>query len=188
MARCILLDTSSVFHKIRTVRILAIIFARFEVFQGFSTCFEISIWNLVYTFSRWCHLSGHFDILYSQREVKVIFLHSWPQKVYGGLRFGTHSCIVSVLTPTDIRHGKAILGPLADKSTRKGELVELTASEKFSELFLYMFWDINLKLGIHLVDSATHWVRVSSQSAQSDLLYSLKWVKVFFLFMASKIT
>ena len=40
----------------------------------FSTCFEISFWNMVYTFSRQCHVSiqvsfqsGHFDLLYSQK-------------------------------------------------------------------------------------------------------------------------
>ena len=39
-----------------------------------STCFEISIWNLVYTFSRWhdisslsCITLGHFDLVYSQK-------------------------------------------------------------------------------------------------------------------------
>ena len=42
---------------------------------------------------------------------------------------------MSVLTLTDFRHGWAIFGPLADKNTRKGELVELPASEQFSGLF-----------------------------------------------------
>ena len=44
-----------------------------------------------------------------------------------------------------------------------------------------MLWDINLKLGIHLVGSATHQVRVSSQSGHPDLLYSQEWVNVIFL-------
>ena len=38
-------------------------------------------------------------------------------KSYRGLRFGTHTYIVSVLILTDFRHGWAILGPLADKNT-----------------------------------------------------------------------
>ena len=59
----------------------------------------------------------------------------------------THTHIVSVLTSTDFRHGWAIFGPLADKNTLKGELVELPASEQFSGLFFNMLWDINLKLG-----------------------------------------
>ena len=45
---------------------------------------------------------------------------------------------MSVFTPTDFRHGCAIFGSLEDKNTGKGELVELTASEKFLDI-LYMF-------------------------------------------------
>ena len=60
---------------------------------------------------------GHFDLLYSQNEVKVIYLHSWPYKSYRGLRFGTHTYIVSVLILTEFRHGWAIFGPLTDKNT-----------------------------------------------------------------------
>ena len=57
---------------------------------------------------------------------------------------------MSVLILTDFRHGWAIFGPLADKNTWKGVLLELPASEKFSGLFLYMLWDISLKLGIYI--------------------------------------
>ena len=57
MACCVLPDISSVFmKKNRIFRILAIIFARLgfsEVSGLFSTSFEISIWNMVYTFSRY---------------------------------------------------------------------------------------------------------------------------------------
>ena len=42
---------------------------------------------------------------------------------------------MSVLILTDFRHGWAIFGPLADKNTWKGVLLELPASEKFSGLF-----------------------------------------------------
>ena len=52
--------------------------------------------------------------------------------------------------PTDFRHGWAIFGPPADKNTWKGVLLELPAREKFSGLFLYMLWDISLKLGIYI--------------------------------------
>ena len=83
--------------------------------------------------------SGHFDLLYIQKIVKTIFLHSWPQKLYRGLRFGTHTSIVSVLSSTDFRLGWAIFSPLADKNTWKGELVELPAGEKFSGLFSACF-------------------------------------------------
>ena len=52
--------------------------------------------------------------------------------------------------PTDFRHDWAIFGPLADKNTWKGVLLELPASAKFSGLFLYTLWDISLKLGIYI--------------------------------------
>ena len=72
------------------------------------------------------------------------------KKPYRGIRFGTHTNIVSVLIPTDFRHGWAIFGPVADKNTWMGVLLELPASEKFSGLFLYMLWDISLKLDIYI--------------------------------------
>ena len=46
-----------------------------------------------------------------------------------------HTYFVSVLIPTDFCYGWAIVGPLADKNTWKGMLLELPASEKFSGLF-----------------------------------------------------
>ena len=59
--------------------------------------------------------------------------------------------MVSVLISTEFCHGWSIIGPLADKNTRKGELVELPASENLSGVFfLNMLWDINLKLGIYI--------------------------------------
>ena len=41
--------------------------------------------------------SGRFDLLYSQKWVKVIFLHSWPRKLYRTIRFCTHTYIVSYI-------------------------------------------------------------------------------------------
>ena len=49
--------------------------------------------------------------------------------LYVGLRFGNHTQMVSVLTPTEFCHAWAIFGPLVDKNTRKGELVEFPASD-----------------------------------------------------------
>ena len=53
----------------------------------FSTCFEISIWNLVYTFSRWHNMSSLNFItigsLWPSLQPKVCqtqFLQSWPYK------------------------------------------------------------------------------------------------------------
>ena len=52
-----------------------------------STCFEISIWNLVYTFSRWHNMSSLSCItigsLWPSLQPKVgqtYFLQSWPHK------------------------------------------------------------------------------------------------------------
>ena len=62
MACCIIFDISSAFCKNIIFRILAIIFVCFgflEVFRAFfSTCFVISVWNLVYTCSWWCYTSS----------------------------------------------------------------------------------------------------------------------------------
>ena len=161
MACCILLDISSVFCENIIFRIFAIIFVRFGFFEVFRAFF---LHVLRYQFETWyihavggvtrqvrvSFQSGHFDLLYSQKLVKVIYLHSWPYKSYRGLRFGTHTYIVSVLILTDFCQGWAIFGPLRVKNTWKGVLLELPASEKFSGLFLYMLRYISLKLGIYI--------------------------------------
>ena len=78
MARCILLDISSVFFKNLIFGILAIIFARFrfcEVFRGFFLHvlrYHFETWNihLVGSVTRQVRVSfqsGHFDLLYSQK-------------------------------------------------------------------------------------------------------------------------
>ena len=59
----------------------------------FCLCFEISIWNLVYTSSR---------------------------QLYRSFRFGTHTYIASVLNCTAFHHGWAIFGPLVATNTWKG--------------------------------------------------------------------
>ena len=149
MACCILLDINSVFCKNIIFGILAISFARFgfSKFSGlFSTYFEISVWNLVYTCSRWCYTSSSSFIpigtLGPTLQPKIVQSHLsalMTLKTYRGLRFGTHTYIVCVLIPTDFRHGWAIFGPLADKNTWKGVLPKLPASEKFSGLFCTFF-------------------------------------------------
>ena len=62
VACCILIRHKFRFCKNNIFRILAIIFVRFgflEVFLAFfSTCFKTSVWNLVYTCSRWCYTSS----------------------------------------------------------------------------------------------------------------------------------
>ena len=88
---------------------------------------------------------------------------------------------MSALTSTDFRHGWANFGPLADENTRKGELVELPASEKLSVFLQHALRYQFETCYIQLVGSATHQVRVSSQSGHPDLLYSQEWVNVIFL-------
>ena len=75
-----------------------------------------------------------------------------------------HTYIVSVLIPTDFRHGWAIFGPLADKNTWKGVLLELPASEKFSGLFCtcceISVWN--------LAYTSSGWCRTSSSKFHSN--------------------
>ena len=117
----------------------------------------------------------------AQNRSKYFFLHSWPQKLYQGLRLGTHTYIVSVLTPTDFRHGWAIFGPLVDKNTQKRELVELPVSEKFCGLLCTCFEISTWNLVYTSSSSATYRVIVSSQSGHADLLYCQNVSKSFFL-------
>ena len=77
---------------------------------------------------------------------------------------------MSVLIPTDFCHGWAIFGPLADKNTWKGVLLELPASEKFSRHLLYMLWDISLKLGIYIWWVVSH-VKFEFNSNLDTLTY-----------------
>ena len=66
-ACCILLEIKSVFLQTSFfLQNLAIIFVRlgfFKVSGPLSTCFEISIWNLIYTLWRWRHASSSSFIL-----------------------------------------------------------------------------------------------------------------------------
>ena len=93
----------------------------------FCTCFEISVWDLPYTFSGWCHTSSSSFIpiwtLWPTLQPKIGQSHLsafMALKSYRGLRFGTHTPIVSVLTPTDFCHAWAIFGPLVDKTLERG--------------------------------------------------------------------
>ena len=55
---------------------------------------------------------------------------------------------MSALKLADFRHGLRIFGPMVDKNTT-GILAGLPASENFPD-FLYMFWDIDLKIGVNI--------------------------------------
>ena len=103
-------------------------------------------------------------------------------KLKRALIFWTHTYILSVMSPTDFHHGWAIFGPLADKNTRKESLAGLPSSKKVPNIFVHVLIHVcQFETWYrHRVDSATHGFRVSIQSGPSDLLYSLKWVKVIF--------
>ena len=99
-----------------------------------------------------------------------------------------HTYIVCVLIPTDFRHGWAIFGPLVDKNTRKGELIELPASDTWGLSFITIrslplksFPDSFLNVlpyqleswFIHWVGCTTNWVHVSLEWDPCDLLHVL---------------
>ena len=98
----------------------------------------------------------------------------------------------------DFRHGWAIFGPLVDKNTRKGALVELSSSEKFSGRFWHDTSGLSFITGgplplasfpdffflnvlryqleswfIHSVGCTTYWVHVSPEWGSCDLLHVL---------------
>ena len=159
------------------------------------TCFEISVWNLAYTSGGWCHTSSSsFIQIWTLRptlQPKICQSHLsayMALKLYRGLRFGTHTQIVSVLTPTDFCHAWAIFGSLVDKNTQKGELVELRASGTWGLSFITIrslplksFPDFFLNVlpyqleswFIHWVGCTTYWVHVSLEWDPCDLLHVL---------------
>ena len=92
--------------------------------------------------------------------------------------------IVSVLTPIDFCHAWVIFGPLVDKNTLKGELVELPASDTWGLSFIIIrslplksFLDFFLNVVpyqleswfIHWVGCTTYWVHVSLDWDPCDL-------------------
>ena len=126
-------------------------FACSGFFRILSTCLEIWIWNLVCTSSRRRH------------------------------RFSAHTYIVSVLNPSDFRHGLSLFGSVADRTLGRGSLAGLPASEMFSGRFVHVLRYQFETWYIRLIASATYRVGVSTQFGHFDLFYSQKWVKVIFL-------
>ena len=180
MAHCILLDISSVFFfQNHIFRILAIIFVCFGFFKVFRTFFYIT-WDLM-----WITSMGNYGV--AGILVVLVFLHSWPQKLYRALRFCTHTYIMSVLNPSDFLHHWAIFGSVADKSNRKGELSRAPCLQKvFRTFFVHVLRYQFETWYVHLIGSATHRVGVSSQSGHSVLLYRQKCVKLICLHLCPK--
>ena len=137
-------------------------------FSGhFCTFYEISIWNLVYTFDRQCQTSTYnfitIRLLWPTLKPKMgkscFFFHLWPQPLCRAFRFGTHTYIASVLNCINFRHGWDIFYPWWPQT-----LSWVSLHWKGFSAFFYMFLDINLKSGKHTVGGITHQVWVSSQS------------------------
>ena len=122
-------------------------FGFFKVFQAFFLHvlrYQFETWYIHAVGSVTCHIwvsfqSRHFDLLYSQKKGQSHLSASMALKIiYRPQIWYTH-LYCECLDPTDFRHGWAIFGPLADKNTWKGVLLELPASEKFSGLFCTCF-------------------------------------------------
>ena len=88
---------------------------------------------------------------------------------------------MSILTPTDFRHGWEIFGHLGSKALGRESLAGFPASKTFPNFFVHVLIYQLKTWYIHLVGSATYEVRVSSQSGQFNPLYSQKWIKINFL-------
>ena len=67
------------------------------------------------------------------------------------------------------------------RSPEGGAKLGSLPAKSFSDFFVHVLRYQFETCYIHLIGSATHWVRVSSQSGHSDILYRQKWVKVIFL-------
>ena len=125
----------------------------------------------------------------AKNRSKSFFLHSSPKKLYRGLRFGTHTYVVSVLTTTDFRHGWAIFGPLVDKKHSEGGVSRAPSQRKVFWTFFHH--DLRYQFEtwyIHLVGSATHQVKIFITVGSPWPTLQLRMGQCnFSSFMASKI-
>ena len=94
--------------------------------------------------------SGYSGLLYSQKWVKVIFVIYGLKNFIIAFRFGTYSYIASVLNLTAFCHVCAMFGPLVATNTQKGDLSRAPRHRKVFWAFFHMFWDMNLKSGVHI--------------------------------------
>ena len=147
MACCILLDISSVCCKKYYFQNFGDYFCAFWIFRSFpsffSTCFEISVWNLVYTCSRWCYTSSSSFIpigtLWPTLQPKIGQSHLsafMALKIIQRPQIWYTHLYCECLDPIDFCHARAIFGPLVDKNTGKGELVELPVSDTWGLSFI----------------------------------------------------
>ena len=97
--------------------------------------------------------SGHSDLIYSQKCIKVIFIHKWPQQLYRAFRFGAHTFIASVLNCTAFPHGWAIFGPLLATNTQKGDL---SRAPHHPKVFWAFFLHDHPNTGCHCITNNTN--------------------------------
>ena len=140
-----------------------------------STCFEISIWNLVYTFSRWHDMSSLSYITIGSlwpslqpKVVKPIFCNHGLINQDKFFKFGTQVACCILLDISSIFCKNIIFGILAIIFARFGFF------EVFRALFLHILRYQFETRYIHAVGDVTCQVRVSFQSGHFDLLYSQK--------------
>ena len=138
-----------------------------------STCFEISIWNLVYTFSRWHDMSslsctiGSFWPSLQPKVGQTHFLHGLinQDKFF---RFGTQVACCILLDISSVFCKNIIFRILAIIFVRFGFF------EVFRAFFLHVLRYQFETRYIHAVGGVTRQVPVSFKSGHFDLLYSQK--------------
>ena len=112
-----------------------------KVFRTFCTCFEVSVWNLAYTLSRWCHFTT------KSRSKPLICIHglrnyikasdvlhilkwwvSWPQLIF-------------VISSGGQKHSKGGVSRAPSQRHIRFEFHhnQVSASEEFSGLFSKCF-------------------------------------------------
>ena len=139
-------------------------FSNFSIFSGlFSTCFETSIWNIVYTSSRLQDTTGLSIIaigtLWTTLQPKIgHFVNSWPHKLYKSFKLGIYTYTISLLILLLFVMVWQLLVLWWLKNTHKTEITKALHHRKVFKI-VCMWGDINLKLGqryMHPVSGIAH--------------------------------
>ena len=156
MACCILIDIRSILCKNRIFGILAIIFARFG-FCEVSTCLEISIWNMINTFSRLCQTPSSSFIsigtLCPTSQPKIGQSHfsafmAW-KVIYKPQIWYTHlysECLDLYWFSSWLCN----LWPSGGQKHSEEGVSRVPSQRTVFRTFFNMLWDINLKHGIYI--------------------------------------
>ena len=148
----------------------------------FSLKLGIYIWWVVSHVKFEFHSNLDTLTYFTAKNRSFICIHGF--KNYIEASYLVHTQIVSVLTPIDFCHAWAIFGPLVDKNTQKGELIELPANDTWGLSFIRIrslplesFLDFFLNVApyqleswfTHWVGCTTYWVHVSLEWDPCDL-------------------